>query len=283
MTAKVALVTGASRGVGAATATALAEAGFAVACAARSTTDRPQRTPGTIDEEVSRIRDGGGTAVAVPTDLADRAQVAAMIETTVAELGRLDVLINNAAVTFIGDIDIPQHRHDLIMAIDLDAPMVASRQAVPHLRASGEGRIINVSSLAALFPFPAVMSYGIAKIGLERLTVDLARQLAGDNIAVNCFRIDVPVASEGFLANTPNADHSDWEPSSVAAEGLLWMVSQPISYSGRRESMHHLALRENIMPSVMARLGPLPPTELVSGMFDTGEDLFEEPHAEATS
>jgi NAD(P)-dependent dehydrogenase (short-subunit alcohol dehydrogenase family) len=279
MTSKVALVTGASRGVGAAAAIALAEAGYAVACAARSTTAKPQRTPGTIDDVVAQIREAGGTAIGVPTDLADREQVMAMVDTTVAALGRLDVLVNNAAVTFIGDIDIPQHRHDLIMAIDLDAPMVACRHAIPHLRAAGEGRIVNVSSLAALRPFPGVMSYGIAKVGLERLSVDLARQLSKDDIAVNCFRIDVPVASEGFLANTPHADHSDWEPSSVAAEGICWMVEQPVSYSGRRESMHHLAVREGIMASVAARPGPLPPTDLFDGLFEDGDTVFEEPHA----
>lgn len=282
MTAKVALVTGASRGVGAATAIALAEAGYAVACAARSTNENPQRTPGTIDDIVAQIRDAGGTAISVPTDLSDREQVMAMVERTVAELDRLDVLINNAAVTFVGDITIPQHRHDLVMAIDLDAPIVASRQAIPYLRAAGEGRIINVSSLAALRPFPGVMSYGIAKLGLERLTLDLARQCAKDNIAVNCFRIDVGVASEGFIANTPNADHSGWEPSSVAAEGILWMVQQPVTYSGRRESMHHLAIREGIMPTVMARPGPLPPTDLLDGLMDDTDTMFEEPYEDAT-
>jgi NAD(P)-dependent dehydrogenase (short-subunit alcohol dehydrogenase family) len=269
--------------VGAATAIALADAGYAVACAARSTAEHPQRTPGTIDDVVARIGEAGGTAIAVPTDLSDRAQVMAMVERTVAELGRLDVLVNNAAVTFVGDITIPQHRHDLVMAIDLDAPLVASRQAIPHLRAAGEGRIVNVSSLAALRPFPGLMSYGIAKIGLERLTVDLARHCAKDRIAVNCFRIDVGVASEGFIANTPNADHSGWEPSSVAAEGILWMVQRPVTYSGRRESMHHLAVREQIMPTVIARPGPLPPTDLLDGLMEDDETMFEEPYEEARS
>ncbi len=115
-------------------------------------------------------------------------------------------------MTFIGDIDIPQHRHDLVMAIELDAPLIASRQAIPHLRAAGGGRIVNVSSLAALLPLPGIMSYGIAKIGLEHLTVDLARQLSPDGVTVNCFRIDVAVASEGFVANAPSADHSRWKP-----------------------------------------------------------------------
>ncbi len=274
MNGKVALVTGASRGVGASTAVALADAGYAVACAARSTRAQPQRTPGTIDDVVDRIRERGGTAIGIPVDLSDRDQVAAMVERCAGELGRLDVLVNNAAVTFIGDLDIPLRRHDLVMAIDLDAPLVASRAAVPHLQAAGEGRILNVSSLAALSPFPGNMSYGIAKLGLERLTLDLARQLAPLRIAANVFRIDVPVASEGFVANTPLADHSDWEPSAVAAEGIAWMLSQPISYSGQRESMAHLARREGIMASVVARPGPLPPTEVFTGVLEGQRNVY---------
>src|SRR3954453_20520216 len=80
---KVALVTGASRGVGAALAVALARAGAAVACAARSTSDAPQRTPGTLDETVARIRAEGGTALAVPTNLAAEDEVHAMVARTI--------------------------------------------------------------------------------------------------------------------------------------------------------------------------------------------------------
>jgi hypothetical protein len=110
------------------------------------------------------------------------------------------------------------------------------------------------------------MSYGVSKAALERLTVDAARQLRPD-IAVNCFRIDVPVASEGFLANTPGMDHSTWEPSEVAAEGIVWMLQQPPDYTGQCESMHALRQREGIMatraPSPYD--GPTPPTTLVHG------------------
>jgi NAD(P)-dependent dehydrogenase (short-subunit alcohol dehydrogenase family) len=279
---KVALVTGASRGVGAATAVALAAAGCAVACAARSTSEHPQRTPGTLDEVVAGIVGAGGSAVAVPTDLSDPAQVEAMVERTVAELGRLDVLVNNAAVTFVGDLDIPMRRHDLVMEINLRAPLLATRAGVPHLRRAGGGRIVNVSSLAALLPVPGLTSYGISKIALERLTVDLARQLAPDHIAVNCFRIDVPVASEGFLANAPGADHSTWEPSAVAAEGIVWMLTQPDAYSGRRESMAGLRRREAIMVSRAAQpYTGTPPTDLFDGLADDGDSIFEDPHARA--
>ncbi|MCX4094594.1 SDR family NAD(P)-dependent oxidoreductase [Nocardia sp. alder85J] len=270
--AKVALVTGASRGVGAATAVALAAQGYAVACAARSTRDQPRRTPGTLDDVVERIRAAGGTAVAIPVDLSSREQVGAMVENTVAALGRLDVLVNNAAVTFVGDLDISQQRHDLVFAIDLDAPMTAARHAVPHLRAAGEGRILNVSSLAALKPVPGLMSYGMAKVALERMTVDLARQLAGDRIAINCFRIDAPVASEGTLANMPTVDHTGWEPSACAAEGIAWMLARPVDYSGQLESMVHLAHREGIMTTVADR--PLTPTAMFTGVFDDYTSVF---------
>ena len=279
---KVALVTGASRGVGAAVAVALAAAGASVACAARSTAAAPQRTPGTLDDTVARIRDAGGQAIAVPTNLADAAEVEAMVARTVAELGRLDVLVNNAAITFVGDIDIPQSRHDLVMAVNLQAPLIASRAALSHLRAAGGGRILNVSSVAALVPFPGLMSYGISKIALERLTVDLARQVQGDGIAVNCFRIDLPVASEGFVANTPGADRSTLEPCEVAAEGMVWMLQQPAGYSGRRESMLSLRQREGIMASRAAVPSEgVPITELYDGLAADGESAFAEPYDDA--
>ena len=277
---KVALVTGASRGVGAATAVALAEAGCAVACAARSTAAAPQKTPGTLDETLDRIRAAGGRGLAVPTNLAAEDEVVRMVRTTAEHFGRLDVLVNNAAITFVGELDIPLKRYDLVMNVDLRAPLVAIREAVPLMKQAGGGAIVNISSAAALYPFGGLMAYGIAKVGLERLTVDAARQLQRFGIAVNCFRIDVPVASEGFVANAPDLDRSDWEPSEVAAEGILWVLRQPSSFSGHRLSMWALRRKEGIMRSRAARPyeGPEPPQQLWSGLADPGEDPFREPY-----
>jgi NAD(P)-dependent dehydrogenase (short-subunit alcohol dehydrogenase family) len=279
---KVALVTGASRGVGASVARTLAAAGVRVACAARSTAAAPQRTPGTLDDTVASIEAAGGTALAVPTNLARAEDVEAMVACTVEAYGRLDILVNNAAVTFVGDVDIPSARHDLVMEINLRAPFLAARAAIPHMRRAGGGRILNVSSLAALVPVPGLMSYGVSKIGLERLTVDLARQLHADGIAVNCFRIDVAVASEGFVANTPGVDRSGWEPCEVPAEGILWMLLQPLEYTGRRESMFHLLEREGIMASKAERptSGPIP-TTMIEGLHGDDDNIFVEPVADA--
>jgi NAD(P)-dependent dehydrogenase (short-subunit alcohol dehydrogenase family) len=246
---KVAIVTGASRGVGAAAAIALAREGVSVACAARATDTDPLRLPGTIDETVRRITDGGGSALAVPTNLVHDEDVERMVSETVEHFGRLDVLVNNAAITFPGDLDVPLKRYDLMMAVNLRAPLVAAHQAAPHMKQQGEGAIVNVSSAAALMYIPGLMVYGMSKIALEHLTVSLAAQLAADRIAVNTFRIDLPVASEGFVANTPGFDHSDWEPTEVPAEGIVWMLRQPPSYTGHNVGMRALRDEEGIMAS----------------------------------
>jgi NAD(P)-dependent dehydrogenase (short-subunit alcohol dehydrogenase family) len=114
-----------------------------------------------------------------------------------------------------------------------------------------------------------MMAYGMSKLALEHLTLDAARELAPHGTSVNCFRIDVPVASEGFLANAPGADHDTWEPCEVAAEGIVWMLGRPASYTGRRESMTLLRDREGIMASRARRArGPVdPPTELFDGLY----------------
>ena len=250
---KVAIVTGASRGVGAATAVALAAAGCTVACAARATEASPQPTPGTLDETVRRITEAGGTCVAVPTNLAVDAEVEQMVATAIAEFGRVDILVNNAAITFPGDLELPLKRHDLVFAVNLRAPLLAIQAVVPGMRERGSGSILNVSSVAALNYFPGLMAYGASKIALEHLTVSLAAQLRDDGISVNTFRIDIPVASEGFIANAPDIDHSDWEPSEVAAEGIVWMLGQPASYTGHNDGMAALREEHGIMATRVGR------------------------------
>src|ERR1700690_633779 len=160
---KVAIVTGASRGVGAATAVMLAERGCKVVCAARATDAAPVPIPGTIDETVRRIRDAGGEAIAVPTNLAKDAEVERMIATAVEQLGPVDVLVNNAAITFPGDLDLDMKRFDLVMQVDLRAPLVAIQAVMPSMKARREGTILNISSIAGLNYFPGLMAYGRPK------------------------------------------------------------------------------------------------------------------------
>ena len=175
---KVAIVTGASRGVGAATAVALAAAGCKVACAARATDAAPLPISGTIDATVRTITDAGGDAIAVPTNLAHEEEVHAMVDTTIAAFGRVDILVNNAAITFPGDLDLPMKRFDLVMQVDLRAPLVAMVAVLPGMKARGERRDPQhlVGRGAQLLPGPD--GYGMAKAAMEHMTVSAAHQLA---------------------------------------------------------------------------------------------------------
>lgn len=252
---KTAIITGASRGIGKATAIGLGALGANVVCVARATSDQPQPLPGTVDETAQAVTDAGGQGLAVGCNLAKLDDITKMIDTTVSHFGQIDILVNNAAITFPGDLEIESKRFDLIMALNVRAPLVATQLARPHMvgsdGAKSDGaRILNISSVAAAGYFQHMMSYGISKQALEHLTVSSAAILRPDNIAVNAFRIDVPVASEGYLFNAPDEDHSGWFDSDTAAEGMIWMLRQPPEYTGRIETMSGLAHREQIMEPV---------------------------------
>ena len=249
---KTAIVTGASRGIGAAIATELGRRGANVVCAARASAANPLRLPGTVDETARAVSEAGGVGLAVPCDLTSDDDIERLMATTLDRFGRLDLLVNNAAVSFGGDLDIPMKRFDLLMRINVRAPLVATRLARPHLAAAPDGgRILNVGSVTATGYFPTMMTYGMSKAALEHLTVTSAAVLRTDGIAVNCYRIDVQVASEGYVMNAPDADHSTWADTVTAAEGALWMLAQPIGWTGRVVPL--LALADHV-PSI-ARLG----------------------------
>ena len=258
-TGKSVIVTGASRGVGKAIATELGRRGALVVCAARASAANPLRLPGTVDETARLVTEAGGQGVAVQCDLTIDDDVARLIDVTLERFGRLDMLVNNAAVTFGGDLDIEMKRFDVLMRINVRAPLLATRLAQPHLAVAPDGgRILNVGSVTATGYFPTMMTYGMSKAALEHLTVTSAAVLRAGNIAVNCYRIDVQVASEGYVMNAPGADHSAWADTATAADGAVWILEQPVSWTGRIVPM--LALAEQV-PSI-ARLGqdPFTPT-----------------------
>ena len=249
---KSVIVTGASRGIGAAIAVALGRQGANVVCAARASAANPLRLPGTVDETAQAVTEAGGVGLAVPCDLTGDDDIERLIVAALERFGRLDMLVNNAAVSFGGDLDIPMKRFDVLMRINVRAPLVATRLARPHLAAApGGGRILNVGSVTATGYFPTMLTYGMSKAALEHLTVTTAAVLEPEGIAVNCYRIDVQVASEGYVMNAPEADHSAWVDTATAADGALWMLSQPTGWTGRVVPL--LGLAEHV-PSI-ARLG----------------------------
>ena len=130
----MALVTGASRGIGAALARTLAARGIEVVCVARSTAAEPSSTPGTLDDTVAAITASGGRAHAIATDVRDEERVRAAVRMAVELTGRLDFLVNNAAAAVSGDWSAARRRLDLLLDVNVWAPMVATQEAVAALR-----------------------------------------------------------------------------------------------------------------------------------------------------
>jgi len=231
---KVAVVTGASRGIGRATALAFARAGAQVVLAARSTSQSPGKLPGTIDEVACQIEALGGRALAVPTDVTKDEQVEALVQRTLAELGRVDVLVNNAAVNYpYPFVDTPMRRWDLVLNVNLRGTVLCTKLFLPHMLARGQGAIVNLSSYLAMASVPRTLAYGVSKMAIERFTEGLARELAGSGVSVNCLRIEVDIATEGWTYLNPDVDTSAWERPEAAAEAILWLAAQPPSFTGR--------------------------------------------------
>jgi len=175
---RVALVTGASRGVGRATALALAGAGADIAVSARSTEAAPSRLPGTIDETAREVRGLGRRALAVAADVTDEAQVDALAARALGEFGKVDLLVNNAAYFFPAPFhEIPQKRWDLVLDVNLRGAVLCTRALLPSMMARGSGRIVNVSSSAAEMLLPDMLGYSVSKAALEAFTRGLAAEL----------------------------------------------------------------------------------------------------------
>ncbi len=180
MQTRVALVTGASRGIGRAIAVELGRVGFAVGVNYHSRQEQAEKT-------VLAITAGGGQAVALQADVADPQAVDRMFAALDRQYGRLDALVNNAGIGARFDsltaIDDATWRRTL--AVNLDGAFYCLRAAVPRLRAAGGGRIVNISSGAAKTGGLMGAHYAASKAGLLALTAKAARELARDGISVN--------------------------------------------------------------------------------------------------
>jgi citronellol/citronellal dehydrogenase len=166
---KVILITGASRGVGAACAEACAREGAQLALAAK--TVEPHSTlPGTLGETAEAVRAHGRDALVLPCDVRFEEQVNAMVEQTVAHYGRLDALINNAGAIFLSSVsEFPAKRFDLVMGVNVRAAFLASRAAIPHLRDSGGGHVLMMSPPVNPAAGVSKAPYLVSKIGMTVL------------------------------------------------------------------------------------------------------------------
>ena len=206
---RVGLVTGGNGGIGLGFARGLAKAGAAVMVAGRDATKNAAA--------VAELKALGAEADAVVVDVTDEASINAMVATTVARFGRLDVLVNNAGI----NIRNRPESYDLadwhqVIATNLTSAMLAAKAAHPHLKAGGNGRVINNGSMLSIFGLPLHIAYASSKGGVVQLTKSLAVAWAADGITVNCIlpgwidtdltrkaRTDMPALDGNVMVRTP--------------------------------------------------------------------------------
>ena len=175
----IALVTGASRGIGAAVALTLARAGASVAVNYRERADDAETV-------VAKIAASGGRAVAVAADVSQSADVAAMVDAVTKVLGPIDILINNAGMAIVRGVDdLTEAEFDLTISVNLKSAFLCTQAVLPAMRARQWGRIVNISSGAARGAGAIGVHYNASKAGMEGLTRGYAARLVKQGITVN--------------------------------------------------------------------------------------------------
>jgi NAD(P)-dependent dehydrogenase (short-subunit alcohol dehydrogenase family) len=239
---KTALVTGASRGIGEAIAVRLAMEGAKVAVSARTAAEGESKLPGTLHGTVERIRAAGGEATAVKADLSSESDRERLVGEAEAAYGPIDILVNDAAVTFFIPVEqFPKKRFDLMMEVQVWAPFHLSQLVLPSMRERKQGWIVNISSGAGIHPKQPYNRrcggtvYGMCKAALERFTTGLASEVYDDNIAVNVVSpglVDTPGVAVHGLINEQTKDRV--QPIKFIAEAVYRLASgDPKTMTGR--------------------------------------------------
>lgn len=257
---RTALVTGASRGIGEAIAARLAMEGGRVVCSARTAEDGESRLPGTLHATVDRIRAVGGEATFIRADLANSEDRERLVAEAEAAYGPIDILVNNAAVTFFIPVEtFPKNRFDLMMEVQVWAPFHLAQLVLPGMRERKAGWIVNISSPAGLHPKPPYgrrtggAVYGMCKAALERFTTGLAAEVYEDGIAVNVVSpglVDTPGVAVHGLINEQSKDRV--QPIEFIAEAVYQLASgNPKMMTGRIEYAEPFLKELGVAPSAL--------------------------------
>ena len=253
-----AIVTGASRGIGEAIAARLAMEGARVVCSARTAESGESRLPGTLHETVERIRQAGGEATFIKADLAQSVERERLVEEAVAAYGPVDILINNAAITYFTPVvEFTEKRFKLMMEVQVYAPFHLSQLVLPSMRERKQGWIVNISSPAGLHPKAPYTRrgggtvYGMCKAALERFTTGLASEVYDDGVAVNVVSpglVDTPGVAVHGLINEATKDRV--QPIEYIAEAVYRLASgDPKALTGRIEYAEPFLKEISVKPS----------------------------------
>jgi citronellol/citronellal dehydrogenase len=231
---RVAIVTGASRGIGKALALRLAAEGAAVVVAAK-TEHSTGTLPGSIHETAGAIHARGGRALAIPVDVRDEDAIRNMVEHTAAEFGRIDILVNNAGAIWMQPIlQTPPKRFDLMMGVNVRAAYIASYYALPHMVEQRWGHVLNMCPPLSCNASPGKVAYSISKLGMARLAIGLAAEHERDNVAANTLWPRTIIESQASI-NWKMAGRSQWRTPEILCDASCAIFSrEPRACTGRQ-------------------------------------------------
>lgn len=238
---RIAIVTGASRGIGEEIARLFAREGARVVCAARTLNEGDHRLlSGSLSRTVGEILTAGGQAIAVTVDVSDEADCQRLVNTAEDTFGTVDILVNDAALTYYQPIvDYNVKRWVKAFAVNVHGPFMLSQRVLPGMIKQRRGAIVNISSGSAIGPGRAPFKdarpvnggtmYGATKAALERFTQGLAQEVAMHNIAVTALSPSQVVATPGTIYHkiATGKDDPRAEPAAYLARAALLLASEP--------------------------------------------------------
>jgi NAD(P)-dependent dehydrogenase (short-subunit alcohol dehydrogenase family) len=227
----VAIVTGASRGIGRGLAIGLADAGASVVCSARTEVESPETLPGTIHATVDAIRARGGDATAIRCDIGREDDIAALVDGTIERYGGVDVLVNNAMTpTRAPFVDSTVDEWDESMRVNVRSLYLTCRAVMDPMAARGGGSVINISSGAAdpkvVGMPPGYLTYSVAKAALEKFSTALAGEFAPLGIAVNALRPGAVKTETAVHELGEDWDWTGWAAPEAVVPAVLFLAAQ---------------------------------------------------------
>ena len=232
LSGRVIVVTGASRGIGKGLAIGLARLGASIVCAARTVSESASDLPGTIGATSNAITSAGGTAIPMQCDIGDAGDITRLVDTSVAEFGRIDVLVNNAMTpTRASFEEATVQQWDDSMRVNVRSLFLFTKAVAPVMAGQGGGSIINISSggadhLAQPFMPPGYMIYVVAKAALERYTSAVAPELRELGINMNALRPGAVKTEHTTRELGENADWSGWKTPESVVPAVAYLATQ---------------------------------------------------------
>ena len=254
---KVAIITGASRGIGAEIARVFAAEGASVVCAARTMKEGDHPLEGSLETTCSGIRDAGGKATAVAVNISLPEDCERLVEETHKTYGPVDVLVNNAALAYFGPVqELPLNRWMRTWAVNIHAPFLLSNLVLEDMISRGGGSIVNISSSSAIGPGSGPysgpgydigeVSYGTQKAALERFTQGLALEVYQRGVSVTCVSPSLVVPTPGtvFHKMVSGMDDPRGESPELMARATLLLATEPLDRVTGRVTYSQQILKE---------------------------------------